>query len=87
MTRPQEALAEPVSNRTSGLTAPRTPDDLICPGQVIFDIHRVRAALDSACGKADGAKDIRAAAVAILQDANTQGRTTIAEAFAASPHS
>ena len=75
----------PVSDRNSDLTAPRSPDDLICPADAIFDRPRVQRALAKACRAADGPKDIRAAAVAVLQTANAEGRAVIADAFAATP--
>ncbi len=48
-------------------------------------MDRVRAELDAACQDAGDAKSVRAATVSILQTALAQGRSAIAEAFAASP--
>ncbi len=48
-------------------------------------MDRVRAELDAACRDAVDAKAIRGAAVSVLQTALAQGRSAIAEAFAANP--
>ena len=93
MTRPQEALARPVSE-PAGLpgTDPEHAgapahlfDGLICPAEAIFDMGAVRARIDAAIEDAPDRKAIRAATVAALQEANAAGRAVIAEAFRADP--
>ena len=57
---------------------------LICPPEVIFDDAAVRASLQQACeGLQAGA--LRAAAVAVLGDAQKTGRAKIGDGFAAAP--
>jgi [protein-PII] uridylyltransferase len=83
LTLPQEALATLVSEPDrSGVDA---PDDLICPGSEIFDTHQVRTSIDAALGDLTGGRGIRSASVAVLQQANENGRAAIAKAFMAQP--
>jgi [protein-PII] uridylyltransferase len=85
LTPPQDALAVPVSDRNPRLTVATEPGTLILPEEAIFDATAVRARIDAACADASDAAAMRAAAVAVLQDANTTGRAAIAEAFEALP--
>ncbi len=57
---------------------------LICPPEKIFDPETVTQALRQACTDRDPAA-LRASAVGILQAAQKQGRSVIAESFAAAP--
>ncbi|MFT6676554.1 MAG: [protein-PII] uridylyltransferase [Sulfitobacter sp.] len=68
-------------NPTSGAV---TPLRLICDPQSIFDAAAVTAALKQACADKDSAAQ-RSATVAILRDAQKQGRSRIADAFATTP--
>ena len=61
------------------------PDDLICPACRIFDEPGVNAALDAAYRQVNDANSIRAAAVKVLQEALTEGRRAIADAFLGDP--
>ena len=85
MTPPQEALASPVSDRSDDRPNTKAPGGLICPASDIFDADARATEINAACSAARGAKDVRAAAVAILQDALKAGRAAIAQAFEADP--
>lgn len=85
MTPPQDALAVPVSDQNPRLTIASEPGTLIVPDRRIFDAGAVRAQMDAVCGEAADPSGVRRAAVALLQEANTQGRIAIAEGFAALP--
>ena len=64
-----------------------TPDNLICPASAIYDAPVVEAALQAAVSKANDAREIRAATVAILLQAKKDGYATIAAAHNQSPFS
>ncbi len=84
MNKPQEALVAPVSD-LAATAVQDTPDGLICPASVIFDIDTVLGDVrDAVAGKASE-KDIRKATVSILAAASKEGRLQIASAFRAQP--
>ena len=66
-------------------TDPATPDSFLCPAQDIFDAPAVESALVTALQGQTDPKVIRAAAVAVLAQAQMRGRTAIADAFTKSP--
>ena len=83
MNQPQEALLAPVSDPAAfRKEILETPDSLICPASEIFDTAAVRAALDVALSEAKDAMEIRKATVAILNEAQQNGRAAIGDAFA-----
>ncbi|MGR3525905.1 [protein-PII] uridylyltransferase [Seohaeicola sp. SP36] len=87
MTLPQEPLAVPDSDPASALnpqTLPQAPDDLICPASQIFDAGLVARALHEATAGLTPAQ-MRGAVVPVLSRALQDGRTAIADAFAARP--
>tara|TARA_R110002051_G_scaffold136488_1_gene209109 strand:+ start:3780 stop:6572 length:2793 start_codon:yes stop_codon:yes gene_type:complete len=61
------------------------PDDLICPASSIFDNAQTRSAIDAAIAGAVDPRDIRRAAVDILNAAQKAGRDAIQQAFEAAP--
>lgn len=82
MTQPLQASPVPDSNPV----APALPlDPLICDSASIFDPEDIRDRLDCAVKDAQDNAALRAAAVAVLRDANTSGRAAIATAFEAAP--
>lgn len=83
MTQPQEVLAQQDSEIAGFFPAP--PDDLICDADKILNRNQLSAAILDACTSEAEAKDLRAAIVAILRDAQKQARETIAAAFAEDP--
>ncbi|MGB5558507.1 MAG: [protein-PII] uridylyltransferase [Paracoccaceae bacterium] len=85
MTLPQEALVAPVSDRATTTDETPTPDNLICPASDIFDAPRIAGELASAVQDLTDHKAIRAATVAIVGQAQAEGRARIAAAFEASP--
>ncbi len=85
MTRPQEALAAPVSDRSDAPEPDTAPDNLICPAPDIFHAGRVAAELEAATRELKDHKAIRAVAVDVLGRAYDQGRARIAETFTARP--
>ena len=75
----------PVSDQTPETDTSTAPDGLICPASAICDRGTIASALGIACQNATSPKEIRAAAVTILQRAMTDGRQIIADAFLADP--
>ncbi|SHF15004.1 UTP--GlnB (protein PII) uridylyltransferase, GlnD [Litoreibacter ascidiaceicola] len=65
--------------------APSAPGELICPAYEILDPDALHARLDAALADCSDAKEMRAATVEVLSDAQTAGRETIAEAFRQNP--
>ena len=61
------------------------PDDLICPAETIFDQGAMDARIAKALEETGGGKPFRDVLVPLLQEALTEGRITIAAAFAAHP--
>ena len=84
MNKPQEALVVPASKPA---TAPNhvTPDSLICPASVIFDIDAVQKAVAEAIATTKSEKETRAATVKVLAQARKRGMQEIAAAFNAQP--
>jgi len=62
------------------------PEGLICTPSEIFDRAGVVAQIRAAAARASDAAEIRAATVAILREAQKQGRATITAALASRPH-
>jgi len=86
LTLPREAsAAAPEPDPVPAPTGDRTREGLICPPGEIFDRAAVAAGIDTAVAGAAGGKEIRAATVAVLRDANRSGREAIARAFRADP--
>ena len=87
MTLPQEPLVAPVSDPALELkpqSLPAAPEDLICPARAIFDPKEVAQALHDATTGLTAAQ-MRAAVVPVLSRVLQDGRSAIAEAFAARP--
>ena len=86
MTLPQEASAAPVSEPQAE-TTDRTPAfaDLGLEAAAIFDRKGVFGAIRDALADASDPREIRRITVGILRQAQSDGRTRIAEAFAKSP--
>ncbi len=88
---PHKDSAEPDSDTpprtTPSMTQARVdPDRLICPADQIFDATAMRIAVAEAQQTAQSdSSALRKAMVPVLQDANLQGRATIAAALAATP--
>jgi [protein-PII] uridylyltransferase len=76
-------LEAQASNPASFLPVP--PDNLICDADLILDRAQLGAAIIDACLKAEAAKDIRKAVVALLRDVQTNGRAAIEKAFEENP--
>ncbi len=75
----------PESAPGSPLDPTLPPGALICPPETIFDPAAVAAALDAALAQAEGDRDRRAAAVAVLAEARRAGNAALQAAFAAEP--
>jgi [protein-PII] uridylyltransferase len=85
LTPPQDASAL-VSNRNPTLPPIASdPDVLIVPANEIVDETALKARLDTALGPLSGATEIRAAAVKILQEAQSAGRAAISRGVNAAP--
>ena len=86
MTLHQEHLAAPDSDIPALASfVPAGPQDLICAPERIFDIAAVSAALETAWSEAKDAAGIRAGTVAVLGQAQKDGRDVIAAAITESP--
>ncbi len=85
MTRPQEALAPPVSELLEIAQALDSADGLICPRHTIFDQPTVSAAVDNALTGAADAREMRGRAIQPLSDAYNGGFARISDAFRADP--
>jgi [protein-PII] uridylyltransferase len=79
-------LAVPVSDRNPTLPpTPSEPGELIAPADDILDPVALRDRLDAAVAGLDDPGAIRAAAVRVLQDAQTRGRCAIETGISAHP--
>lgn len=86
MTPHQDALAFPVSDRNPRLPAIASdPGELILSAAKIFDAQDISARLNAEIADLSDAAKIRAATVAALAQAQTNGRTAIETAFADTP--
>ncbi|WP_300036929.1 [protein-PII] uridylyltransferase [uncultured Roseobacter sp.] len=65
--------------------SPAENPELICPPEAVFDSARIHAALQAAFEEGQSPADVRSATVALLREAQKNGRDAIAEAFAARP--
>jgi len=83
LTQHQEALEAQAANPAAFLPVP--PDNLICDADLIFNRTQLGAEIINACLTAESAKDMRAAVVALLRDAQKTGRAAIEDAFAKEP--
>jgi [protein-PII] uridylyltransferase len=81
LTLPQEVSAAPVSDPGAASDAL----SLICPPSEIFDAEQIRASLDKLAAASEDANDLRKSAVALLREAQRDGRAAIAAAFEAAP--
>ncbi len=86
MTPPQDALAVSVSDRNPALPPTASePGELIAPAEAILDEADLRDRLDAAVAGLTDAGEIRAAAVRVLQEAQTAGRDAIENGISANP--
>ncbi|WP_417249580.1 [protein-PII] uridylyltransferase [Celeribacter sp.] len=85
MTLPQEPSAELASDPSLSDYVPRAPENTICDPSAIFDVAQVAKELSAAWDDADGARDIRAATVKVLDARIKRGRAAIREAILNAP--
>ncbi|SEW27883.1 UTP--GlnB (protein PII) uridylyltransferase, GlnD [Cognatiyoonia koreensis] len=67
------------------MTNIKTPDSFLCPASDIFDHAATREALGLAIADCTDAKDVRKAAISVLQRAQVRGREAIKAAFLEQP--
>ena len=85
LTPPQEPSALDSEQNPRLSVIPSAAGQLICPAEDMFDAEAVTAAIDDAISDISDPAKIRAAVVAILQDAQAKGRSAIDAAFAENP--
>jgi [protein-PII] uridylyltransferase len=86
LTLPQEAFPAPVSEPPGpDRYHPTASGTLVCAPEAIFDAHTVQRRIAEARDSAADNADLRAEAVRILRDMQTEGRNAIAAAFAEEP--
>ena len=85
MTLHQEPSGGSASKLTLSSFVPTPPRSTICAPEALFDVEAVSAALTDAWKDASDAASIRAATVAVQNEANTNGRAVIEAAIKQAP--